>query len=79
MNPTVMNRRGPNRPNGPACDVKTGSVSSVHVAVRIRKVACPMKVMATCPGPTLAGPAASLGGPRHLPQMSVDVQAQQRD
>ena len=46
------------RPNGPACEVNTGSVIITMEAVRIRKVECPMKVTAASPGSTWRGAAA---------------------
>src|SRR5678815_4351804 len=60
-------RRGPRTPNGPACDVKTGSVMSTVDAVRIRNVEWPTNVSATWPGATLAGggawsPAGAVAG-----------------
>lgn len=48
-------RRGPVRPNGPACEVNTGSVMRTAEAVRIRNVEWPMNVTATEPRATAAG------------------------
>src|SRR5262245_1344160 len=48
-------RRGPRRPNGPACVVNTGSVRITAFAVRSRKVEWPTNVAAMAPGMTCAG------------------------
>ena len=56
--PGRRTRAGPMRPNGPACDVNTGSVMMTVEAVRIRNVEWPMNVTATSPAATRAGGSA---------------------